>query len=202
MRSAWTILALLLGGCTAQGSERLAEVLAESARDGRSGFESFGGTSVVSGPVETRVALIQATAAELERSLLEVEGVIEARVHLAHPLSAELTLGEAPEVTGASVLLVHGPDSHPNPDETARFVAGSVDGLSPESVAVLTSVAAAVRLPPHESDTSYARVGPIAVQPASKRVLQAILIGLCGVILALGVALFRGGGKRVSGRTA
>jgi len=67
-----------------------------------------------------------------------------------------------------------------------RLVSGSVPGLEPAAVAVVTTAAAE----PGEPSVSWASVGPLRVTPASRRLLVAMLsIGLAVLAAMAGMLL-------------
>lgn len=114
---------------------------------------------------DERLELTLATAGELERSLLAIDDVISARVHLALPerdvLDARLP-GGAPS---ASVLLKHGGSSPPlSPLDVQRLVAGAVPGLQASDVVVVVK---AVAPPVGRRGTELVRLGPLTTTRSS-----------------------------------
>jgi type III secretion protein J len=156
-------------------------------REPRHGIaETYGQPSLIPTASEERARYVDALAGEIERTLESVDGVVSARVHLvleeADPLAAE---GKPRSPARAAVLLATRAGRTPLPsDDVQRLVAGSVAGLDPASVAVVTTVAPA---PPDETAT-FAAIGPLRVTPGSRTLLVGALataIGLLAVLAAL-----------------
>lgn len=132
-----------------------------------------------------------AVAGELARSLRTVDGVHDARVHLALAAAAGDALDARPGIPRASVLVTLR-DHAPRLDErTVRaLVCGAVQGLEPEHVAVIQAPArsTAVRHP------RVVRLGPIAILaeslPALRAIGGALFAALGGLAIGL-VALWR-----------
>ena len=120
-------------------------------------------------------------AGDLERSLLGIDGVLTARVHLQVPEPDPLHDAPGTKAT-ASVLLVHrGPTPPLASDAIARLVAGGVPGLTTDQVSV-TQLPRAVRA--ESTENRLRHVGPLAVSPSSLRPLQLGFGGLILVVLA------------------
>jgi type III secretion protein J len=124
----------------APGAQRiLAE--RELPRPRAPGFgEVFGKGSMVPTPVEERALYLHALAGELSRSLEAIDGVVEARVHLALP-PEELIRPEARRPARAAVLLKHAPAARASLESMRSgiqsLVAGAADGLEASAVAVV-----------------------------------------------------------------
>lgn len=148
--------------------------------------EVFGGASLVPTATEERARLTAALGGELARSIESIDGVLDARVHVALPDASELPLDAPPPRPRASVLVRHraAPDREA-PDEAAirRLVAGAIQGMALEDVAVVA--VAAREAPPARA--ALASLGPIAVARGSIGMLRALLGTLLGtnVVLAL-----------------
>jgi type III secretion protein J len=127
--------------------------------------ETLGQSSFIPSRSDEHARLLVGTAAELERSLLGVDGVISARVHLAVPASDPLDPASATEVPTASVLIKHGGALPPlSAAEVSRLVAGAVQGLAPEQVSVLSK---AVAEPVERTGTELVRLGPLTTTRSS-----------------------------------
>jgi type III secretion protein J len=121
-------------------------------------------------------------AGDLERTLESVDGVLDARVHLNLPEADPLRDAPAAKAT-AAVLVEHRGATPPLPAaDVQKLVAGGVGGLAPADVAVVLVPHAA---PPPSEGARLAHVGPIAVAPASMRLLQLALVGLVLLVAAL-----------------
>jgi type III secretion protein J len=97
--------------------------------------------SMIASPSTEKAKLLWAASNELARSLLDIDGVVSARVHLVIPDKDPFR--EKPRNSSASVLIKHSPEIKPVDLEPAirSFVSRSAEGLSPEAVSV-TFVAA------------------------------------------------------------
>lgn len=124
-----------------------------------------GPSSLIPSRAEERARLLASTAAELQRSLLSIDGIIAARVHLA--LARDKGLGEAgPEPPpSASVLLKHAGLTSPlSAPEVSRLIAGAVPGLDPSQVVVVMK---AVEGPADRTGTELVRLGPLTTTRSS-----------------------------------
>ena len=152
--------------------------------------EVFAKTSLIPTAVEEKAMYMQAVMGELEKTMLSITGVVDARVHVVLPesdvLKEEL---QGPTSTKAAVLLKYKPDSNgsvPFRDEDVKnLVANSIEGLKPADVAVVSSEIPQNRKP----DMVYA--GPIKLSKDTLMPFQ-ILVGvvvllfiLVGVMLAM-----------------
>lgn len=175
-------------------SDEVAEALAvlraeELPRTPEPGLhELFGAPSLVPTATEERARLTAALGGELARSIESIDGVLDARVHLALPDASELPLDAPPPRPRASVLVRHraaGEHGRPPYDELAiqRLVAGAIQGMELTDVAVV-GVASSDTPPERASLTS---LGPIAVARGSAPTLRLVLGVLLGtnVVLAL-----------------
>jgi type III secretion protein J len=154
----------------------------ELPRPESGGFASvFARGSMVPTPAEERARLLQALAGELSRSVEAVDGVVEARVHLALPPDDPLRAGPSPPPRAAVLVKVR-PGARPRVEPLSpgirSLVAGAVAGLDPAQVAVVLAEAAPAP--------------PAAPPPPPRRGLLA-LAGAAGAIgLALLAASARG----------
>ncbi len=146
--------------------------------------ETYGQASLVPGASEERARASQAIAGELARSIESIDGVIDARVHVALPDTQDAPLdGASPPRGSASVLLRYvGARAPFDDDAIRRLVAGAVAGLRADDVSV---IGLSRPLPPASSDAGLTWVGPIAVARGSASRLRWALAGL----LALNVFL-------------
>jgi type III secretion protein J len=118
-------------------------LLAERALPRRTppGFgEVFGKGSIVPTPSEERALYLHALSGELARSVESIDGVSEARVHLALPPQDPMRADPAPPAR-AAVLVKARPGARPRLDPLTpgiqALVAGAVAGLEASSVAVV-----------------------------------------------------------------
>lgn len=155
---------------------------AELPRREEPGFaEAWGDRSLVATAAEERARAAQATAGELARTLESLDGVLDARVHLALP--AADASGEAPRRPTASVLLRHEPAERPLDEAQARaLVAAAVEGMRPEDVTVVFVRRAARTRPPVATTTT---LGILVADRDAGRVQGLVVVAVaCAAALA------------------
>jgi type III secretion protein J len=122
---------------------------------------------------------------ELERTLLAVEGMLSARVHVSIPETDPLREGPRVKAT-ASVLLQHRGATPPiDVHEVKRIVAGAAPGLAPDDVAVVM----VPRPGGNAAERALSRLGPITATRGSVALLRLVTAGVVIVDLALVVAV-------------
>lgn len=143
---------------------------------------------------EEQILFQYATAQELRKTLLKVDGVVDAQVNLVLPEEPRVKLANTEvEPPRASVLVKYTPtraSPKENPvtrEQIEKLVAGGVKGLERKRVEVIMTEARDATEELEEPE--FAQVGPVAVAPQSKRALQAVIgvMGLIVVILGGGV---------------
>jgi type III secretion protein J len=118
---------------------------------------------------------------ELERTLLAVEGMLSARVHVSIPEADPLREGPRVKAT-ASVLLQHRGATPPiDIHEVKRIVAGAAPGLAPDDVAVVM----VPRPGSNAAERALSRLGPITATRGSVALLRFVTAGVVIVDLAL-----------------
>jgi type III secretion protein J len=132
----------------------------------------------VSSPVEEHARLIHGLSQELSHTVSEIDGVVQARVHLVIPERDPLS--DAPRASSAAVFIKYQPgfDLRAQTGAIKSLVANSVEGLSYDRVSVAMFPSQA---PPEPRSVAIAGIG-----------LPTLRIGL--IVLALigiGYALFR-----------
>ncbi len=152
-------------------------------RRGQKGLaESFANEGLVPSAIGERARYGAALAADLERTLEGLPGVVLARVHLALA-DAEAT---PPTKASAAVLLrTRGPLGVPD-GEGQKLVAGAVPELAAGDVQVVMATHAA---PTASSEIALERVGPVTIAKQSRATLTALAAGALGLLLLLGLAL-------------
>jgi type III secretion protein J len=139
----------------------------------------FGKGSVVPTPAEDRARLLQALSGELSRTIEAVDGVVEARVHVAVPPDEPLR-GATPTPSRGSVLVRIRPGARDRVEAQAAgiqaLVAGAVPGLEAARVAVLLSESPAA--PRGEPD---------------RRAMRPLLLGIAAGAAALALLLLAPG---------
>lgn len=167
-------------------ASRAQRVLAERElpRPQPPGFaEVFGKGSMVPTPTEERALYHHALAGELSRTIEAIDGVVEARVHIALPSSDPLR-AEAPKLPRAAVLVKCRPESRAQLEALSggirSLVAGAAEGLEVNAVAVVIA----------ESTTGARAPAPGGTRAAPLLLALGTVAGLLG--LALGVGAIRG----------
>jgi type III secretion protein J len=156
-------------------------------RERRRGFaETYGQGSLIPTASEERARYLDALAGEVERTLESVDGVVGARVHVvpeeADPAALDAQAARRP-ARAAVLLKVRDGHAALAEADVQKLVAGSVPGLEPAAVAVVTTPAAAPEPAP-----ALAAVGPIHVAAESRATLVAaiaIALALLAVLAAL-----------------
>jgi type III secretion protein J len=150
--------------------------------------ESLGQTSFIPSRSDERARLLVGTATELERSLLGVDGVISARVHLAVPVSDPLDAAAPAQPTTASVLIKHGGLLPPiSPEDVSQLVAGAVQGLAADHVTVLLK---AVAEPVERTGTELVRLGPLTTTRSSLPYLRWMIACVAALNVSMVALLF------------
>ncbi len=142
--------------------------------------ELFDGKALVSTATEERIRYASALSGELSRSIETIDGVLDARVHVALPPAAMLDAGEAALSPQASVLVTvrQGGVTFKDAD-IQRLVAGAVHGLSQERVSVVRLLAPQTK----RAHVPLAYIGPIAVSQSSAPLLRVALGAMLGLNL-------------------
>ncbi len=150
--------------------------------------ETYGQASLVQTASEERARAGQSIAGELARTIEHIDGVLDARVHISLPDTRDVPLDPAVVVHPSASVLVRYAGAHAPYEDDAlrRLVAGAVNGMRAEDVAI---VGLARPLPPSSSEARLAWVGPIAVARGSLPTLRWVIGASVGanVLLAAGV---------------
>ena len=149
-------------------------------------LESMGKGALLPSRLAEHAQFLAGLNGELERTLLAIEGMLSARVHVSIPEVDPLREGPRVKAT-ASVLLQHRGATPPiDIHEVKRIVAGAAAGLLPDDVAVVmvprpTSAAGV--------DRALSRIGPITATRGSVSLLRIATAGIVAVDLALVAAV-------------
>jgi len=145
--------------------------------------EMFAEGGLVPTATEEQARYVAALGGELSSSIEAMDGVLDARVHVALPDTRRLALDEERPRPRASVLIRHRGARPGYSDEAVQaIVAGAVQHMAPEDVAV---VGVPVEIREANRGERLVSVGPITVSRGSASSLKAIL----GGALALHVVL-------------
>lgn len=154
-------------------------------------LDAVGQGALVPSQSSEHAQYVAGVAGDLERTLLGVEGVLRARVHLNLPTPDPLRPQGTPLKATASVLVEHRGSTPPLTVEAVqKLVAGGVNGLAPADVAVVH-----VSRPQRSEKASdrLAHVGPFAVAKGSKGGLQglfAILVLTVGLLALVALVFY------------
>ena len=145
------------------------------------GFDDvFGKSSLVPTATEERVRYEEALSGELARTLEAMDGVISARVHLVVPTQPRS--GQAPTASKASAFIRVQPGAaeriRDQKADLQALIAGSVEGLSTDAVALVIDEAAAPAVEPMPTPA-----------PQSDSRLRAVVLGLGAAVSAMGLLL-------------
>ena len=156
--------------------------------------EIFRKQGLVSTPAEERIRYIYGAEQELERTLLDVNGVIVAHVHVVIPENDPLSDKIKPSSASVYVKYRPGIDLKMMAPMVKDLVAHSIEGLSYDNVSLFLQAA-----PPKENDRpqSLLQGGPLAGALS----LVALLLVLSTVV-ALAVFILRRGQFKLMGRGA
>ena len=137
-----------------------------------------------------------ALSGELARSIESIDGVLDARVHIALPQQQVIGLDAPRPRARASVLVRHrGPGAPYDATSIQRLVAGAIEDMAVEDVAVVSVPVA----PAAEGDRQLSQIGPFSVSRGSATGIKGAFAGLLAtnLVLALGVALAFLRGSRI-----
>ena len=131
------------GGSVLVPSEHLADsrltlAAAGLPKSGRIGFELFDKTNFGATELVEHINYQRALEGELERSVMSMEGVVQARVHLTLP--RESVFLDQQQAAKASVMVRLRPGTHlsaQNVTALCNLAASAVEGLAPDGVAVI-----------------------------------------------------------------
>jgi len=107
-------------------------------KTGSVGYELFDGTNFATTTLGEMVKKQRALQGELERTIMSLDAVIVARVHISQP--EKTIFAKQAQDPGASVLLKLKPGSELDKKQIkgiTNFVASGVDGLKPENVTII-----------------------------------------------------------------
>lgn len=155
--------------------------------------EALGKSGLLSSAALDQARLAQGLSGELAQTLMRVDGVAEARVHLVLPRSPGLLAADASASTGAraSVLLVLGRAGALSEAQVRTLISGAVAGLKPEAVQVVTLRLPSNRSSPLPGGEALVSLGPFQVAAASRLPLGLVLGAGLLAILVLGALLLR-----------
>ena len=131
------------GGTILVPSERIAELRLQMAsagipKSGRIGYELFDRTNLSLTDFTEQVNYHRAIEGELERSVMCMNEVQEARVHITFPKDSVFTESREPAKASVMVKLKPGQKLSPqNAQAISQLASSAVEGLTPEAVSVM-----------------------------------------------------------------
>lgn len=173
---------------------RLALAAAGLPKTGRIGFELFDRNSFGATEFVEHVNYKRALEGELERSVMSLAEVEEARVHLT--LAKESIFVEKQQPAKASVMLKLRPGGRLSPQNVAavaNLVASSVEGLAPEGVSIVDMSGNLLNRPRRGADPENMQITSEAIE--TRQQLERDLISKINSTLEplLGAGRFRAG---------
>jgi flagellar M-ring protein FliF len=187
------------GGSVLVPSARLAELRLTMAsiglpKSGRIGFELFDKVNLGATEFTEHVNYRRALEGELERTVMTLAEVEQARVHLTFP--KESVFLEAQQPAKASVLVKIRPGARLAPQNViaiTHLVASAVEGLSPDAVSLLDMNGNLLSRP--KASSSLDGTGPSAASLDYRHQIETDLIAKIGATLGplLGSEKFRAG---------
>jgi type III secretion protein J len=150
--------------------------------------EVFSKTSLIPTAMEEKAMYMQAVTGELEKTLMTITGVVDARVHVVLPESDVLkTELQGPTATKAAVLLKYKADRNgavPFKEEDVKnLVANSVEGLKPADVAVVATEVSSDKVP------DMVHAGPIKLSKDSLFPFQILVVVVVILFILVGFML-------------
>lgn len=161
-------------------------------RPPETGFGDFyPGSGLIPTAQEERVVLQYATARELQSSLLRVDGVVDAHVHLVLPEKPRLQLSNTILSPPRASVLLQWRDRDGAPplttEEIKALISGGVEGLEADSVHVVMT---AIQTRHIVSDKpNLVSIGPLMVAPASQGPIKILVLMMGAIIILLSAAL-------------
>ena len=122
-------------------------------KTGSVGYELFDGTSFATTTLGEMVKKQRALQGELERTIMSLDAVVAARVHISQP--DKPIFAKQAQDPGASVLLKLKPGSELDKKQIkgiTNFVASGVEGLKPENVTIIDEFGNLLSATPQEGD--------------------------------------------------
>lgn len=154
-------------------------------------LDAIGKGSLVPGRGDEQAKLTAGIAGELQRTLIGLDGVIDARVHLALPRRDPLEATPSEAAPTAAVLLKYRSTTPPlSADEISRLVSGAVPGLDPSNVTVVSK---AVETDVNRKGTELVLLGPLTTTRSSLPYLRWMIGGVAllnACMVALLIALW------------
>lgn len=164
---------------TAKGDFGRAVELLQSQGYPRQDFATLGTVfkkeGFVSSPTEERARLNWGLSQELSRTLTEIDGVVQARVHLALPEDAPLAEEKAPASASVFIKYRPGTDINAQIGKIKALVVNSIEGLKYENVSVETFAAAPAPVQVGSGAESGSGGGVVALAIAGALIVLALL---------------------------
>lgn len=154
-------------------------------------LDAIGKNNLLPGRGDEQAKLTAGIAGELQRTLIGLDGVIDARVHLALPRRDPLEAVANEVAATAAVLLKYRSETPPlSANEISRLVAGAVPGLDPANVTVVSK---ALETHVNRKGTELVLLGPLTTTRSSLPYLRWMIGGVAllnACMVALLIALW------------
>jgi len=145
--------------------------------------EVFKKTGMVSSPSEERIRFMEALAQDLSRTLSQIEGVIDARVHVVLPNNDPFAKNIIPSSAAVSIRHRYDVDMRTQIPQIKNLVKNSIEGLSYEKI----SVTLFSDSPENPDAPVYEEIKPYMGQDLMQSLAAAN--GVLFVLLVIGVVL-------------
>jgi len=185
------------GGTVEVPADRIHELRLDLAADalpsgGQSGFELFDRTRLGLSDFGERLNYQRALQGELARTVAHLEGVDQARVHIALP-TERLYQDEQEKATASVVLGLRGPArlTAAQVQSIVHLVSAAVEGLAPESVAVLDTRGRLLSNPDDSEVGLAAASNQLQLRRDYERQLEAAVQSMLDGVLGPGKAVVR-----------
>ncbi len=148
--------------------------------------EVFQKSGLVSSPTEERIRFINALSQELADTLMKIDGVVAAKVHIALPNNDPLSDRTSPASAAVFIKYRSGYDIESSTPDLKNLVTKSVEGLTFENVELVMTAAEMLPPPPKPVSSGklaewQARLPPWAIPAGAAAggfILAAILLSL------------------------
>jgi type III secretion protein J len=158
--------------------------------------ETYASPGMIPSATEEHARYLKALAGEIAAQLERFDAVVDASVIVTAPVPDPLAPPDAAKgkPSAAVLLKVRAGASPPAADDVKRLVAGAVEGLAPDGVAIVTEAMPSAP----EATPAFTTLAGIHVARASKGALVGLLAGALALILAMGLWMLFGARRRTA----
>lgn len=140
--------------------------------------EIFQKSGLISSPTEERIRFISALSQEISSTLMQIDGVLSARVHVALPDNDPLSDKTTPASAAVFIKYRPGYDIESATPDLKNLVTRSIEGLTFDNVELVMSQGAFVEPPPKLQVKHWTDSLPPWAMPAGSAAGGALLTGL------------------------